>query len=59
VFLFYVTNQEKLSSSVTKQVLRIIREDDGEIRDVFGDAIRLEPMWWMNGDGVVWGAVRV
>lgn len=28
------------------------------IQEALGDAIRIEPVWWMNGEGIVWGEVR-
>ena len=56
VFMLFVANQEKLSSSVMQQVLAAVR-DDGALRDVLGEAIRPEPVWWLNGDPWIDGAV--
>ena len=57
-FYFYAANQERLSSSVMRQVMSTIRESP-ELIDLLGDAIRPEPVWWLNGDPVVNGAVRL
>ncbi|KAI0672835.1 DUF1783-domain-containing protein [Trametes maxima] len=58
VFMVFVTNQEKLSSSVMQQVMNTIRESP-ELRDVLGEAIRPEPVWWMNGDPWISGAIHM
>lgn len=58
VFLLFATNSEKLSSSVTRQVVENIRAND-ELRDVLGDAVRPEPTWYMNGEPYISGAVRI
>ena len=55
--MVYVTNQEKLSSSIMQQVMSTVREHP-ELRAVLGEAIRPEPVWWMNGDPWIDGAVR-
>jgi cytochrome c oxidase assembly factor 1 len=55
-FLLVATNQEKLSSSVVRQVLRTVK-DNKEIKEMLGDAIRPQPEWWLNGDPWVQGAV--
>jgi len=57
-FLLVATNQEKLSSSVVRQVLRTVK-DNKEIKEMLGDAIRPQPEWWLNGDPWVQGAVNV
>lgn len=57
VFMVFVGNQERLSSSVMQQIMTTIRENV-ELRDVIGEAVRPEPVWWMNGDPWVDGAVR-
>lgn len=56
--MVFVTNQEKLSSSVMQQVMNTLRENP-ELRAALGEAIRPEPVWWMNGDPWISGAVRV
>ncbi|KAJ3832775.1 cytochrome oxidase complex assembly protein 1-domain-containing protein [Lentinula raphanica] len=55
-FLTYVTNQEKISSSVVKQIMRELREDE-ELRTVLGDAIRMQGEWWLNGDPRIIGSI--
>ncbi|KAF9071842.1 cytochrome oxidase complex assembly protein 1-domain-containing protein [Rhodocollybia butyracea] len=56
VFLAYVTNQEKISSSVVKQIMRELRVDE-ELRVVLGDAIRMQGEWWLNGDPRIIGSI--
>ncbi|KAK0195804.1 cytochrome oxidase complex assembly protein 1-domain-containing protein [Armillaria mellea] len=58
VFYSYATNQQKISSSVFKQVLRTAREDEG-LRDVLGEALRPQPEWWLNGEPRVLGAINI
>lgn len=48
-FYAYATNQERLSSSVVKQIMNTIKDNE-ELEQVLGDAIRFEPTWWLNGD---------
>ena len=57
LFYTFITNQEKISSSVTQQSLRTVRGDDGA-RQVLGEAIRFQPEWWLNGDPRIVGSVR-
>ncbi|TFY61358.1 hypothetical protein EVG20_g7088 [Dentipellis fragilis] len=57
-FFMYATNQERLSSSVTRHVLTTIRESDA-VREVLGDAVRFEPAWYLNGDPWVSGSVNM
>lgn len=54
----FVTNQEKLSSSVMQQLMNTLRENP-ELRAALGEAIRPEPVWWMNGDPWISGAVCI
>jgi cytochrome c oxidase assembly factor 1 len=56
-FYFFATNQEKISSSIVIQVLRTVRGCE-DLRDVLGEAIRPEPVWWLNGDPWIHGSVR-
>ncbi|KAI1794709.1 DUF1783-domain-containing protein [Ganoderma leucocontextum] len=58
VFMVFVGNQERLSSSVMQQIMTTIREN-AELRDVIGEAVRPEPVWWMNGDPWVNGAIHI
>ncbi|KIK70076.1 hypothetical protein GYMLUDRAFT_151629 [Collybiopsis luxurians FD-317 M1] len=55
-FLTYVTNQEKISSSVVKQIMRELREDP-QLREALGDAIRMQGEWWLNGDPRIIGSI--
>ena len=56
VFLTYAANQERLSSSITQQVMMNLR-DSPEVRELLGDAVRPEPVWYLNGDPWVDGVV--
>ncbi|KAH9952063.1 cytochrome oxidase complex assembly protein 1-domain-containing protein, partial [Amylocystis lapponica] len=55
-FIAYAANQEKLSSSVVRQLMETIRTSS-ELRPVLGEAIRFEPVWWLNGDPWISGAI--
>ena len=55
-FLLYTTNTEKLSSSVFKSILRTLRSSS-QVRETFGDAIRPEPEWYLNGAAKVDGRI--
>ena len=58
MFMVFVGNQERLSSSIMQQIMSTIREN-AELREVIGEAVRPEPVWWMNGDPWINGAVRI
>jgi cytochrome c oxidase assembly factor 1 len=55
-FLLFATNQEKLASSIVKQILQMVRENE-ELKVMLGDAIRPEPAWYLNGDPWIHGSV--
>jgi cytochrome c oxidase assembly factor 1 len=55
-FLLVATNQEKLSSSIVRQILRTAR-DNVELKELLGGAIRPEPAWILNGDPWINGKV--
>ncbi|KAG6840592.1 hypothetical protein C0991_005682 [Blastosporella zonata] len=55
-FMIYVTNQEMISSSVVRQIMRSVRED-AQLKEVLGDAIRPQPEWWLNGDPIIHGKI--
>jgi len=57
VFMTYITNQEMITSSVVRQVMRSVREDT-KLREALGEAIRPQPEWWLNGDPKINGRVR-
>ncbi|TDL27341.1 DUF1783-domain-containing protein [Rickenella mellea] len=57
-FLLYATNQERLSSSVVRKVLRDIRVDPEAVR-LLGDGVRAAPEWWLNGQPYVNGAINL
>jgi cytochrome c oxidase assembly factor 1 len=54
--MLVATNQEKLSSSVFRSVLRALRAD-AQLQDVLGDAIRPQAEWYLNGDPLINGYV--
>lgn len=55
-FMIYATNQEKLSSSVFRSVVRGLKSDP-QLRESLGEAIRPQPEWYLNGDPYVKGHV--
>lgn len=57
-FMAFVTNQEKISSSVVRQIMRSVR-DDPQLKQTLGEAIRPQPEWWLNGDPMIKGRVRI
>lgn len=57
VFFTYVTNQEKVTSSVVQQMLRSMKSSE-HLHDYLGDAIRPVPEWWLNGDPWIHGRVN-
>jgi len=54
--MLVATNQEKLSSSVFRSIVRALRADS-QLKDILGDAIRPQPEWYLNGDPLVNGYV--
>jgi len=54
--MLVATNQEKLSSSVFRSIVRALRADP-QLKDILGDAIRPQPEWYLNGDPLVNGYV--
>ncbi|KAG9308390.1 cytochrome oxidase complex assembly protein 1-domain-containing protein [Chiua virens] len=57
-FLLVAMNQERLSSSVVRQILQTAREDKG-LQAALGDAIRFEPTWYLNGDPWINGSINL
>ena len=56
-FYLYAANQERLSSSVVRQIMGTVRHN-ALVEEELGDSIRFEPVWWLNGDPWINGAVR-
>jgi cytochrome c oxidase assembly factor 1 len=52
----FATNQEKLSSSVFRSILRGLKADP-QLKESLGEAIRPQPEWYLNGDPYVKGHV--
>jgi cytochrome c oxidase assembly factor 1 len=57
-FLFIVLNQEKLLSSVARQIMCMVK-DSKELREMLGEAIRPQPEWWLNGDLWIEGSMSM
>ncbi|KAI0705884.1 cytochrome oxidase complex assembly protein 1-domain-containing protein [Cytidiella melzeri] len=57
-FYLYAANQERLSSSVVRQVMGTVR-DSAALKEALGDSIRFEPVWWLNGDPYINGGVHL
>ncbi|KAF8447308.1 cytochrome oxidase complex assembly protein 1-domain-containing protein [Boletus edulis BED1] len=57
-FLLVAMNQERLSSSVVRQILKAAREDKA-LQAAMGDAIRFEPTWYLNGDPWISGSINL
>ena len=55
-FITHVKNNEKLSSSVFRSIVRAVKSDP-QLREVLGEVIRPQPEWWLNGDPYVSGHV--
>ena len=49
-------NREKLTSSIACEVLRLVRESE-EVRELLGEGVRPQPVWWLNGAPWVGGTV--
>ncbi|KAF8876122.1 cytochrome oxidase complex assembly protein 1-domain-containing protein [Gymnopilus junonius] len=56
-FMTFATNQEKLSSSVFRSIVRALRADH-QLQEVLGEAIRPQPEWYLNGDAHVKGKIN-
>jgi len=55
-FIIHVRNNEKLSSSVYRSIVRAVKADP-QLREVLGEVIRPQPEWWLNGDPYVSGHI--
>ncbi|KDQ14124.1 hypothetical protein BOTBODRAFT_32912 [Botryobasidium botryosum FD-172 SS1] len=59
-FVLYATNQERLSSSVMRQILHKLRDaENSAIAEVLGVGIAPEPAWYMAGDPWISGAINL
>ncbi|KAF6763685.1 cytochrome oxidase complex assembly protein 1-domain-containing protein, partial [Ephemerocybe angulata] len=56
IFMKYATNQEKISSSVFRSIMRSLKADP-QLHEKLGDAIRPQPEWWLNGDPRILGHI--
>ncbi|KAJ7027154.1 cytochrome oxidase assembly protein 1, partial [Mycena alexandri] len=54
----YVVNETKATSSVVKQILREASTEENT-RDILGDDVQAEQMWWLNGHPLIHGEGRV
>ncbi|KAI0050868.1 hypothetical protein FA95DRAFT_1486558 [Auriscalpium vulgare] len=57
-FLMYSANQERLASSVMRNIMATVKEDP-QVRDLLGEAVRPEPAWYLSGDPWVAGTIRM
>ncbi|KAI5122054.1 hypothetical protein M0805_006038 [Coniferiporia weirii] len=57
-FLAYATNQERMSSSVVRQILQNLRESD-LVHETLGESVRPEPAWYLNGDPWISGSINM
>ncbi|KAF8607570.1 DUF1783-domain-containing protein [Ceratobasidium sp. AG-I] len=57
-FILYATNQERLASSVVRQVITQLRASP-EVAAQLGRGVVAEPTWWMIGQPYVDGAVNL
>lgn len=57
-FLVHVMNEEKLTSSVFRQVMYVLRTSP-KVEEILGEGIRLESTWWTGGDPYIEGAVSL
>ncbi|KAH8117320.1 cytochrome oxidase complex assembly protein 1-domain-containing protein [Phellopilus nigrolimitatus] len=57
-FIKYTTNQERLASSVVRQILQNLRESD-LVRETLGEGVRPEPTWYLNGDPWIDGTINM
>ncbi|KIY51527.1 hypothetical protein FISHEDRAFT_10288, partial [Fistulina hepatica ATCC 64428] len=57
VFFEYVTNNEKVTSSVLQQIMRAVREDE-TLANALGEALRPEPAWYLNGAPKINGRIN-
>ncbi|KAF9473867.1 DUF1783-domain-containing protein [Pholiota conissans] len=55
-FMTFATNQEKLSSSVFRSIMRALKADE-QLKEALGEAIRPQPEWYLNGDPHVKGHI--
>lgn len=58
MFLQIVANQERLSSSIVRHIIRIVK-DNTELKEMLGDVIRPQPEWWLNGDPWIEGSINI
>lgn len=57
-FVLYATNQERLSSSVMRQIVHRLRDpENAALVEVLGVGIVPEPAWYLAGDPWISGAV--
>ena len=54
--MMVATNQEKLSSSVFRSIVRALKVDP-QLKETLGDAIRPQAEWYLNGDPHIKGHV--
>ncbi|PPQ71067.1 hypothetical protein CVT24_009868 [Panaeolus cyanescens] len=55
-FMTFASNQEKLSTSVYRSIMRALK-GDAALQEKLGDVIRPQPEWWLNGDPYISGQI--
>ncbi|KAF8498330.1 cytochrome oxidase complex assembly protein 1-domain-containing protein [Gautieria morchelliformis] len=57
-FVFYVTNMERLSSSVVRQLAFNLRSNE-LVKETLGVDVTLEGKWWLGGEPWINGAINL
>ncbi|KZS99107.1 DUF1783-domain-containing protein [Sistotremastrum niveocremeum HHB9708] len=57
-FLLYSTNNERLSTSIVRQIQSNIKHNVN-VTDLVGDNVSLEPAWWMAGKPWISGEINM
>ncbi|KZP29056.1 hypothetical protein FIBSPDRAFT_778894 [Athelia psychrophila] len=57
-FFLGATNQEKLSSSIVRQIMRMVRDNE-RLKGMLGEAIRPALEWWFNRDPWIDGTINM
>ncbi|CED82810.1 Cytochrome oxidase assembly protein 1 [Phaffia rhodozyma] len=58
LFIGWVTNSEKLTSSVFRQVMFVLRTSEA-VEELLGDGVHLEPTFWTGGEPWIEGNINV
>ncbi|KAK0439056.1 cytochrome oxidase complex assembly protein 1-domain-containing protein, partial [Desarmillaria tabescens] len=58
LFWTYITNKEKISSSIVQELIHLLRNDHW-VKIIFGDGIVAETKWWLNEHPRICGSVDI